>query len=368
MRNVFIILLFAHGLIHVMGFVQAFELADLRQIRGSISRSMGVLWLAAAVLLCTAGLLVVAHNPGWWIPCAAALVLSQVVIVRSWSDAKYGTVINVLLAVSLAVPVADTLPSSFASTYRREVEKGLRRMSAMPLLRQEDIRRLPAPVRRYLIYTGSVGKPRLQNVRATLTGQMQTTRDGSWLDITARQYNFFDQSTRIFFIESTMYGLPFDGLHLYEGPSATMQIRLASLIQVVDAKGPEMTRGETVTLFNDMCLLAPASLIDPRITWETVDSLNVDARFSNAGNTIAARLCFNDTGELTDFSSNDRYQSSDGKVYMSYRWSTPVGAYRDFQGYRLASYGEAIWHTPDGDQTYARFIVHEVEFNCTEYK
>jgi hypothetical protein len=368
MRNVFIILLFAQGLIHLMGFAQAFELADLRQIKGSISRSMGVLWLAAAVLFGSSAMLVVVHNVLWWIPCLTALGLSQVVIVRSWSDAKYGTVINILLAVSLAVPVANTLPSSFASTYRREVEHGLTRLSAMPPLRRDDIRHLPVPVQRYLIYTGSVGKPRLQNVRATFTGQMQTKTDGAWIDITARQYDFFDKSTRVFFIESTMYGIPFDGLHLYAGQSATMQIRLASLIQVVDARGPEMTRGETVTLFNDMCLLAPASLIDPRISWETIDSLNVDARFTNAGNTIGARLCFNDTGELTDFTSNDRYLSSDGKVYLNYRWSTPVGAYRDFQGYRLASYGEAIWHTPAGDLTYAKFNLHEVEFNCTEYK
>ena len=368
MRNVFIILLFAHSLIHLMGFAQAFELADVRQIKGPISRSLGIFWLVAAVLFSATGILVVAHIAWWWISCLAALVFSQIAIIRSWSDAKYGTVINIMLAVSLAVPVANSLQSSFAGIYRREVEKGLTRVSAMPPLEEEDIRHLPLPVQRYLIYTGSVGKPRLQNVRATLTGQMQMTTDGSWIDITARQYDFFDQSTRLFFIESTMYGVPLEGLHLYEGESATMRIRLASLIQVVDARGPEMNRGETVTLFNDMCLLAPASLIDPRISWETIDSLNVDARFSNAGNTIGARLCFNDTGELTDFSSNDRYQSSDGKVYLNYRWSTPVGAYREFQGYRLASYGEAIWHTPEGDQTYARFNIHEVEFNGTEYR
>jgi hypothetical protein len=59
-----------------------------------------------------------------------------------------------------------------------------------------------------------------------------------------------------------MFGLPVDGLHLYAEPEASMQIKIAHLLQVVDAKGPEMNQSETVTMFNDMCLLAPATLID----------------------------------------------------------------------------------------------------------
>jgi hypothetical protein len=40
-----------HALIHVMGFAKAFGLASLTQLKIPISRPMGVLWLAAAMLL-----------------------------------------------------------------------------------------------------------------------------------------------------------------------------------------------------------------------------------------------------------------------------------------------------------------------------
>ena len=40
-----------------------------------------------------------------------------------------------------------------------------------------------------------------------------------------------------------------------------MEIKLAGLFKVVDACGPEMNRGETVSLFNDMCFMEPGSLI-----------------------------------------------------------------------------------------------------------
>ena len=165
-------------------------------------------------------------------------------------------------------------------------------------------------------------------------------------------------------MKAAMYGLPVEGLHLFRGDSATMQIKLASLFQVVDAKGPEMNQGETVTLFNDMCLLAPAALIDKqRIQWEADGPLAARARFTHMGNTISARLSFNQAGELIDFVSNDRFLSADGKTFKSYPWSTPVRSYREFGGRRVASYGEAVWHTPEGEFTYGKFNLVEIEYN-----
>lgn len=42
-------------------------------------------------------------------------------------------------------------------------------------------------------------------------------------------------------------------------------------------------------------------------------------------------------------------RSLDGKTYKSYPWSTPVRSYKDFDGRRVAGYGEAVWHTPEGE-------------------
>jgi hypothetical protein len=43
-----------------------------------------------------------------------------------------------------------------------------------------------------------------------------------------------------------------------------------------------MTQSETVTLFNNMCLMAPATLIDSAIVWEAIDARTTKARFTNA--------------------------------------------------------------------------------------
>jgi hypothetical protein len=197
---------------------------------------------------------------------------------------------------------------------------------------------------------------------------MKRAREGNWIVISSQQYDFFDDPARLFYLESSLYGIPFDGLHIYVGNSATMQIKVASLFQVVDAKGEKMNQGETVTLFNDICLLAPAVLIDTTIQWETVDSLTVKAHFTNKGNTITALLSFNEKGELTNFISNDRYLSTDGKVYTSYPWSTPVKDYKDFDGRKIPTYAEAIWHTPEGEYSYGKFNVVEIDYNCRDFR
>lgn len=65
-----------------------------------------------------------------------------------------------------------------------------------------------------------------------------------------------------------MMGIPLRVLHSYSEEKATMLVRVASLFNAVDLDNEELTLTETVTVLNDLCLFAPAALIDRRISWE----------------------------------------------------------------------------------------------------
>jgi hypothetical protein len=98
--------------------------------------------------------------------------------------------------------------------------------------------------------------------------------------------------------------------------------------------------------------------------WEPVDALTARASFTNAGHTIRAELSFNEAGELTNFWSDDRYQTSlDGKSVKKVRWSTPLGSYRSFGPVRLASGGEGRWHEPGGEYAYVELAIDDVQSN-----
>lgn len=364
MKLAFALLVVVHGLIHLMGPAKAFGFAELQQLTIPISRPVALLWLLAAALLIATATALYAWPRWWWVAGIAAVAISQAVIVTSWTDAKYGTIANGILLVGVVFGFLSGGPLSFRAEYDRAAGRELRRAADRSVITEADIAHLPAVVQHYLRTAGAVGQPRVTNVRARFRGQIRSGPDARWMTFTAEQLNSFDEPSRLFLMDASMFGIPVQAFHMYLGPSATMRVKVASLLQVADAKGPDMDRAETVTLLNDMCVLAPGALITRRIRWDEINAQTVRAFFTNAGHTISAELSFNAAGELTNFWSDDRLRSSsDGKTFTRTRWSTPLADYRVFGAHRVSVHGEARWHPSDGEFAYGRFELEHIEYN-----
>jgi len=367
MKYLFLVVVAVHGLIHLMGFAKAFGLAAFEQLRVPISQPLGLLWLAAALLFLLSAMLLFAAPGWWWAPALGAVLVSQLVILTSWSDAKFGTLANLIVLVPALVAALAHAPWGYRAQYARDVAAGLAAPVAQTTpVTGADLTHLPPIVQQYLRFTGAVGQPRVVNYRLHFHGALRNSPDSAWMPMEADQQSFVAPAERLFFVDARMFGVPMTAYHRYIGPNATFEVNVASLVKVVDARGPEMDRSETVTLFNDMVLLAPATLIDPAITWEELDPLTVRATFTNAGHTIAAVLTFAENGALTNFISDDRSRTLDGKTYERVRWSTPVSGWRSVNGHRLPD-AEARWQLPTGEFAYARFEVIDVAYNVVSH-
>jgi hypothetical protein len=171
------------------------------------------------------------------------------------------------------------------------------------------------------------------------------------MTLEAEQLNAISPAERLFFMEASMLGMPAIGLHAYVGDAATMDVRALGLVAVAEGHGAEMTRAETVTLFNDVAVLAPGALASLPIRWTELGPSRVRGEFRNAGHTISAELVFGEDGMLRDFISDDRGREVDGRLEVT-RWSTPLSMPRSFHGLRIASRGEARW-APNGESPYA---------------
>jgi hypothetical protein len=200
------------------------------------------------------------------------------------------------------------------------------------------------------------------NFRAEFDAEMRSAPDAPWMKATADQYEFFAPSARLFLMRASRSGVPFVVFHRYVGDSATMDVRAGGIVPLVKLAGVEMTQSETVTLFNDMCVLAPASLIGAPVTWVLLDDHRVRGTFTNAGHSVSADLVFDDSGDLVDFRSDDR-SMSEGKTMRRLPWTTPLSDYRWFGHVRLAAVGEARW--TDGGRTwaYGRFVLKRIAYN-----
>jgi hypothetical protein len=192
------------------------------------------------------------------------------------------------------------------------------------------------------------------------------------MPFTGKQVNTYgEHPLRVFFMDATMSGLPADVLHVYDDSGATMRVRAASVIPVTSAAGPDMDRAETVTLFNDLCILAPAALVDAPVEWDSPDGQRVRGAFTHAGETVTAELVFDDEHHLVDFVSDDRLRASpDGKTFTPLRWSTPVTGYREFGGRTVGATGQARWHAPapEGEFTYLEIVVDDIDYEAAHWR
>jgi hypothetical protein len=369
LRWLLVAVLAGHGLLHLLGVAKGFGWADVSQLTEPIGVVGGVLWLlAAALVLTTAAFLAMGPPTWWWAMALGAAAVSQIAIATSWDDARAGTIVNLILVLGAGYGFAAEGPSSFHAQYRERASRALSDLNPSPAVVEEsDLVDLPRPLAAYIRRSGAVGQPRVISFHADFHGRIRSGPDAAWMRFTGQQVNTYGpRPQRIFLMDATRSGLPVTVLHVFVDTTATMRVKLLSLVTVVDASGPEMDRGETVTVFNDLVVMAPGAIVDAHATWESLDALHVRGTFTDGGETISAVLTFDAEHDLVDFVSDDRTRASaDGKTFTPRRWSTPLAEHHDIDGHRVLTVGEGVWHAeqPEGSFTYLEFHLDAISYN-----
>jgi hypothetical protein len=271
-------------------------------------------------------------------------------------------VIIVLLSfVLLGILIYQFAKYFFISGYRKDLKLARDQSTALPdTITEKDLLHLPEPVKKFLRRIGVLGKPKVYSFSAKFNIQMRG-KDQDWFEMKAEQYNSISDPQRLFFLNAKIKGLPTLGYHCYKNKNASMLIKLFGLFPIVNIPGGDkMFQAETVTFFNDMCIMAPACLIDTNIQWEAIDDRSAKAVFSNKGQSISATLFFDEEYRLVNFISDDRYDINEGKTY---RFSTPLSEHTIINGVEIPAYGEAIWHYPEGEFVYGKFQLQVLSYN-----
>jgi hypothetical protein len=361
LKMTIIVVVAMHGLIHLLRCALASDLADASEVNRPLLKINSYLWLLGAGLFMVTAVLIFTGSEWWWISAAVAVLVSQYLLYTAWREARFGTIVNLAIVALTIVGIATW---QFHQTYVNQVDALALKPDSAPILTEADISTLPPPVGKYLRYAGVVGKPKVRDFEVEFSGTIREASTSPWMPFTSEQHNRVDEATRLFFMQARMKELPVSGFHSFRNGTAYMDIRLLSLFNVQYQSGLEMGIAETVTFFNDMCVMAPATLIDKRIKWLDVVDNSVRAEFRNNGIVVTAWLYFNEEGQLINFVSDDRFASVDGEM-KRFRWSTPLKDYQDFGGVRLASQAEAVYSYPDGDLTYGVFTLRSIVYNPT---
>jgi hypothetical protein len=225
---------------------------------------------------------------------------------------------------------------------------------------------LPEPVRRYLSYAIPAGAPAILTVHLRHEGFFRTKPNAPWLPIRGEQY--FTVGRPGFVWNATVRMRPFfwplfwiDARdRLFEG-RGNMLVKLASTFTVADASGPEIDQGSSLRWLAETAWF-PYALVADAVRWEPFDAHSARATLVQDGLPVIATFEFDDEGK-PELLRAERY-FSDGKAPAKLLpWSGRYLAYREFGGFRVPSYVEVSWQLPEGEFSYARFRVTEIQYN-----
>ncbi len=365
MRIALIALLLVHGLIHVLGFLKAWRLADVSGLSGdtlfvlspSWGRPIGLLWLLCClVLLGAAGLLLLRHG-SWWLVAGGGVLLSQLLVTYAWPDAKAGTLANVVLLAAVVVGAAE-------ARFRRDTAQAVHTLFAAPAaeaaeMRVPTIEALPAPVRRWLEASGAAGKPRAHSVRLVQRGRMRTAPGKASMPAEAHQYFNLDEPGFVWRVRVTMLGLlPIAGRDAYLGGKGRMLIALASLFPLVDASGPKIDQG-TLLRFLGEIVWFPSAALSPYLSWQDAGGGSARARMSYRGVHASADFHFDRQGRFVRLNAQ-RYMDA-GPDATPQPWEVVASAWQHMDGVLIPVRGDVRWKHEGGDFVYYEWQITQLE-------
>ncbi|MCY3412112.1 MAG: hypothetical protein INQ03_10815 [Candidatus Heimdallarchaeota archaeon] len=233
---------------------------------------------------------------------------------------------------------------------------------------EEDIQALPEPIGRYMRYIRAVGQPKVFNFKAYFHGTFKIDETKPWVNISAKQFNYLPDPTRIFVMKAAMMGITMSARHIHHHGKGLFEVTLLKLKKLFSVSGPAIDEGDLTTFLNDLILIAPTGIfsLQDRITWEVIED-KVHVYLEYEGLKVRAQLIIDGEGRLTNFISDNRYydekDDNNNTVWIRSEWSTPILEYGERDSMYLPIRAKAQWKKQNGYLEYADFIIDSVETN-----
>ncbi|MDD4531783.1 MAG: hypothetical protein PHH21_03740, partial [Candidatus Pacebacteria bacterium] len=148
----------------------------------------------------------------------------------------------------------------------------LRRPEAeLQVFSKEDLAHLPDPVKKYFDFCGFLGTPKMTAMKAKCEKVKFKFKVGDRpISIDYTQYNLASEPARIAYIDSSKFGIPFEGLDSFQNGKGSMKGVLGKLFTVFDQTGKNMDRAALVTYLSES-LIIPSAALNKSIVWEEID-------------------------------------------------------------------------------------------------
>jgi hypothetical protein len=362
MNLFFLLFILFHGLIHIIGFLHAFRIAEISHLTIEISKPIGIIWLMTTILFVIVAFLWFFQVDWWWLPAFVCIFSSQILIILTWHDSKFGTIPNVIVLVSAILAMAVWM---FNVQTNEEIKMILKEanLSEKTIMTHEMIQPLPTPVQKWITNIGLIGKETIQTVYFQQQGTMKLKpNQKEWTEAIAEQYVTTNRPAFIWWVKMNMFPIVHVyGRDHYIGGKSQMLIKLASLIPVVTVSNNEKVNQSTLQRYLMELPWYPSSALSPYIKWEQINESSAKATMTYKGVSGSATYHFTQNGDLEKISAF-RYKDSD-------ELSVPIECIGEvietsyINGIKIPTKLNVSWMLESGKFTWYRLQISNVTYN-----
>lgn len=350
-----------HGLIHLLGFVKGFEFKEVKELTMTISKPMGLIWLSATLFFVLFAVLYLTDSKYAWIIGIIAVVISQILILYVWKDAKFGTLPNVLI---LLVSVFVFSSFSFQRMIHQETTALLKQSTIKneKIVTENDIENLPVPVQNWVRRSGAFGRPYINAGKVLQKAEIKLKPEQeNWMPAKAVQYTTIDKPGFIWSVDVKMNGLfRFAGRDKFQNGNGEMLIKMNSLFNIVKERGNKLDESTMQRYLGEMVWF-PSLALSEYIIWDAINDHTARATMTYMGTSASGTFSFNANGDVTKFSAL-RYKGNEADD-KRYEWVIQTEDFDTFEGIRVPSKITATWKLEEGDWSWLKMEVTEIQYN-----
>jgi len=155
--------------------------------------------------------------------------------------------------------------------------------------------------------------------------------------------------------------LPVTVVDAFEGGHGLLSVRIAGIVPMVRAQGPEVDRGEVLRALAEMPWRPTgfsSSSNAPQPAWSAPSPETLRATFDDGAMRCYVDLEVDAEGRVISAGAPDRPRGL-GKTFVATPWRGTFAEYKTYDGLRVPTRAEVAWLLPDGPFTYFRGIVSD---------
>jgi len=361
MRIVLILLIGIHGVIHLFGFLKAFSIVEFNAISSPIPKTTGIIWLLSFLLFIITLILSISNAGYFWLSGFLAVLISQGLIFSHWSDAKFGTIPNLIILLMAIVSYATF---SFKNKISEERVKMLKNATIInqKAITQNDLINLPPVVQKWLTSSGILDKEPVSNVYLTQDIQLKMTPEQKdWNPGAAEQYFTVQPPAFNWSIHTQMNPiLGVVGRDKLENGQGEMTIKLMSLISVANAKQNEKVNEATLQRYLAEIIWFPSAALSSNITWEPIDDQAAKATMRIGKTTGSGTFHFDQNGQFLKFTAMRYKDAKDPKPTL---WTASALKTAERNGVKIPVELKADWKLASGQWTWLKISIKDIRYN-----